>query len=224
MDNTTPHAAADYELEITRTVPFHGEMLSQAVEAALTARPSPRTWLDTGCGPGKLVELAKHRCSAEFALADPSQEMLAIAQRRHADVPSERFFRIPSQELPAGARYDVLTAVQCHHYGDRAARQRAVSRCFECTADGGAFVVFENVLAETEAGQAMVRLRWASWLRAQGHTEEGARALIARESKNYFPIRVTEHLELLTGVGFSVVELIWRSYAQAGFVCTKRNR
>src|SRR5262249_54847960 len=100
MDNTTPHAASDYEREITRTVPFHAEFLAQAIETALVARPSPRRWLDTGCGPGKLAELARARCSAQFTLADPSREMLDIARARHAGMPAECFLDVASQELP----------------------------------------------------------------------------------------------------------------------------
>jgi tRNA (cmo5U34)-methyltransferase len=222
MDNTTPHPAADYEREVARTVPFHAEILAQAIEAALAGRPSPHSWLDTGCGPGKLVELARARCSTQFTLADPSREMLDIARARHADLPSERFLQVASEQLPDGAPLDVVTSVQCHHYGDMAARERSVSRCFERLAPGGVLVVFENVRAETDAGQDMVRQRWGIWLRKQGHAEGEARALLAREGTKYFPIRVSEHLELLARVGFSVVELIWRSFAQAGFVCLKK--
>jgi tRNA (cmo5U34)-methyltransferase len=222
MDNTTPHAAADYEREIIRTVPFHTEILSQAIDAALLACPLPRRWLDTGCGPGKLAELARARCTAQFTFADPSQEMLAIARTRHTDVPSERFIAAPSEELPDTAPFDVITAVQCHHYLDKGARERAVTRCFERLATGGVFVVFENVRAETDRGQVIARAHWAAWLRTQGQDEERARALLAREGTKYFPIRVSEHLELLTRTGFFVVELIWRSYAQAGFLSVKR--
>jgi tRNA (cmo5U34)-methyltransferase len=222
MDNTTPHAAADYEREITRTVPFHGEILAQAIEATLVARPSPGRWLDTGCGPGKLAELARARCSAKFTLADPSREMLDIARAKHGDMPAERFLHVASHELPDVAPFDAITAVQCHHYCDRAGRERAVSRCLELLAPGGVFVVFENVRAETDAGQVMARERWGNWLRGRGHDEREVSAFLARENTKYFPIRVSEHLELLSRVGFAVVELIWRSFAQAGFVCLKR--
>src|SRR5579864_1430186 len=118
MDNTTPHAAADYEREITRTVPFHAEILAQAIEATLVARPSPGRWLDTGCGPGKLAELARARCGAKFTLADPSREMLDIARAKHGDMPAERFLHVASHELPDVAPFDAITAVQCHHYCD----------------------------------------------------------------------------------------------------------
>src|SRR5262249_43902390 len=98
-------------------------------------------------------------------------------------------------------------------------RERAVSRCFQLLAPGGVFVVFENVRAETDAGQVLVRERWGNWLRGQGHDESEVNTFLAREGTKYFPIRVSQHLELLTRLGFSAAHLIWRSYAQAGFVC-----
>jgi tRNA (cmo5U34)-methyltransferase len=221
MDNATQYAALDYEREVERTIPFHAELLVQAIEAALVASPSPSRWLDTGCGPGRLAQIARARCPAEFTFADPSPAMLAIAQARHADMPAERFLEVPSERLPDIAPVEVITAVLCHHYCDKAARERSVTRCFERLAPGGAFVTFENVRAETAAGQAMQRERWASWLRSQGRDEESVRSSLAREGTKFFPIRVSEHLALLAGAGFSIVEPIWRIYGQAGFLCIK---
>jgi tRNA (cmo5U34)-methyltransferase len=221
MDNTTAYAAVDYEREVERSIPFHAQILAQAIEVALAARPSPSRWLDTGCGPGQLVQTARRHCSAEFILADPSPAMLAIAKARHPDLPPERFLNVPSESLPDMAPVDVITAILCHHYVDEAARGRSVRRCFETLTPGGVFVTFENVRAETEAGYALQRERWARWLHEQGRDEEGVRAQLAREGTKFFPIRVTQHFALLAGAGFSVVELIWRSYGQAGFCCLK---
>jgi tRNA (cmo5U34)-methyltransferase len=221
MDNTTSYAAVDYEREVARTIPFHAELLLQAVDAALAACSSPTRWLDTGCGPGRLVEIARARCAAEFTFADPSGAMLAIARARHSDIPGERFLQVPSEELPPGVAFDVITAVQCHHYGDEAARERAVARCFESLAPGGVFATFENVRAETDAGHVIQGERWANWLRRHGRKEEAVLAQLAREGTKFFPIRVSQHLALFGRLGFAIVEPIWRSYSQAGFLCTK---
>ncbi|HZU84407.1 MAG TPA: class I SAM-dependent methyltransferase [Polyangiaceae bacterium] len=221
LDNTTAHAAADYESEVGRTIPFHALMLEQVVDVVLAACPAPSRWLDTGCGPSRLAQLARSRCAAEFLLADPSPAMLVLARARHADLPADRFLDTPSEDLPDVAPVQVITAVQCHHYGDRAARERAVRRCFALLAPGGVFVTFENVRAETDAGHALQRERWLRWLRDQGRDEASARAHLAREDTKFFPIRVSEHVALLGRAGFASVELVWRSYGQAGFCCVK---
>lgn len=217
-DNATAHAAEEYEREVTRTIPFHAELLATAIDVALAVHPSPARWLDTGAGPGALVARASLRAPAtEFFLADPSPAMLAIARARLPDVPASHFFEASSQELPEMPPLDVVTAVQCHHYGDAAARERAVVRCRERLSTKGALVVFENVRAETGEGHALQRSRWAAWQREQGRDEHTVERHLAREGAAFFPIRVSEHLALLSR-HFRVVELVWRAYGQAGFL------
>jgi tRNA (cmo5U34)-methyltransferase len=211
----------DYEREVQSTIPFHACILQEAVDAALSVRPSPARWLDTGCGPGRLAEMVAARCSAELTLADPSTAMLAIARARHPGIPAQRFLSMPSEALTAQSWFDVVTAIQCHHYGDTAARAKAVARCFDALVPGGVFVVFENVRAETDAWQAVARQRWAAWQRARGRDETAVVQHLAREGTKFFPIRVSEHLALLSRTGFATVEVLWRAYSQAGFVCIK---
>ena len=55
MDNTTAHKASEYSHEVGRTIPFHAEMLAQAIDVGLAVRPDARRWLDTGAGPGTLA-------------------------------------------------------------------------------------------------------------------------------------------------------------------------
>jgi len=220
-DNRSAHKAADYEAEVRRTIPFHGELLKLAVEVALGVHPAPTRWLDTGAGPGVLVEQARATCAGtEFWIADPSDAMRALAVAR-LGLPAERVLACGSADLPDVGPFDVITAVQCHHYGDMAAREQAVSRCRELLVPGGALVVFENVRAESERGQVLQRARWASWQRSQGRDEATVKAHLAREGTQFFPIRVSQHLGLFAHLGFETVELVWRAYGQAGFLAIK---
>jgi tRNA (cmo5U34)-methyltransferase len=218
-DNTTPYDSGTYEDEVRRTIPLHAEILSQAITTSLAVWPEPKRWLDTGCGPGRLVAIARGRSPhTDFFLADPSEAMLALARRHNADLPQGRFFLSPSEDLPRVPPFEVITAVQCHHYLLPASRERAVRKCHSLLVSGGALVVFENVRAETERGQELQRLRWAGWLRAQGRSVEAVIAHAAREGTQYFPLRPSEHVALLETVGFTTVETIWRAYGQAGFL------
>jgi tRNA (cmo5U34)-methyltransferase len=219
-DNSTPHAAATYEDEVRATIPFHATLLEQAIDVAFSAVPNPLRWLDTGCGPGRLVELAR-ACDPEtaFFLADPSQPMLDLARKRNHALVADRFVLAPSDALPDLAPFDVITAVQSHHYyPDQDGRERALLRCRALLREGGALVVFENVRADTEIGHAMQRRRWAAFQRAHGHDEATVNAHLAREGTKFFPLRIAEHVELLRKAGFGTVELTWRSYGQAGLL------
>lgn len=219
-DNASAHKAAEYEVEVRKTIPFHAEMLALAVEVGFAVRPAAKRWLDTGAGPGALGARVIERAPAiELTIADPSEAMLEIARAR---LPKARVLQCTSQELPADlAPLDVITAVQCHHYGDMEARMLAVSRCHELLAEGGALVVFENVRAESDAGHALQRARWAAWQRAQGRDDATVEKHLAREGAQFFPIRVSQHLGLFAHLGFATVELVFRAYGQAGFLAVK---
>jgi tRNA (cmo5U34)-methyltransferase len=219
-DNSTAHAASEYEAEVRRTIPFHDTLLDQAVDAALNVVPEPARWLDTGCGPGRLTAIARARAPrTAFWLADPAPAMLDLARARHAELGGDRFLLAPSEALPDAGPFDVITAVQCHHYyADPAGRESAVRRCRALLALGGALVVFENVHAETDRGHEMQRRRWAAFLHAEGRSREAVEAQLAREGTKFFPLRVSEHVALLERAGFTTVEVIWRAYGQAGFL------
>jgi tRNA (cmo5U34)-methyltransferase len=219
-DNSTPYAAKEYEAEVRRTIPFHSTIIEQAVDTALGAVPQPSRWLDTGCGTGRLAAAARARAPrTELWLADPSVAMLDLARAQNPDLPSERFLLATSEDLPDVGPFEVITAVQCHHYSaDPAVRERALRRCLALLDPGGALVVFENVRAESVAGHAVQRRRWATWQAAQGRSEDVIAFHLAREGTQFFPLRVSEHVALLERVGFTTVEVIWRAYGQAGLL------
>jgi SAM-dependent methyltransferase len=219
LDNTTAHKAEEYEAEVQKTIPFHGEILKTAIDVVLAAKPEVKRWLDTGCGPGKLVALAREKTRAEFVLADPSEAMLAIAKARHPELVA---WNRASADLPDGEAFDAITAVQCHHYADAATRMKSVERCRDRLASGGVLVVFENVRAETDAGHSIQRKRWMDYQRGQGRDEATIEKFVAREGTAYFPIRVSEHLELFARLGFANVEIVWRAYGQAGFFAQRK--
>jgi len=227
-DNTTSHAAADYERAVADVIPFHAVILEQVVDAALGAVPAPRRWLDTGCGPGRLVEIARARAlDASFVLADPSNAMLALARARHADLPAERFVAVPSHELPQIEPFDVITAVLCHHYyrdepshetPGPAGRAAALRRCRALLRPGGALVTVENVRAETDAGHVLQRRRWEAWQRGRGRSENTIAAHMVREGTQFFPLRPSTLRAVIEASGFEPVEMIWRAHGQAGFL------
>jgi tRNA (cmo5U34)-methyltransferase len=219
-DNTTAHAADDYAAEVKKTIPCHAQMIDLAIEIGFAAAPGATRWLDTGCGPGALVaEARRFAPDVAFFLADPSEAMLALARAKNPEIPAENFLAAPSHGLPALAPFDVITAVQSHHYYvDPSGRERALLRCFELLRPGGALLVFENVRAETDLGHALQRRRWAAFQHSQGRDQATVDLHLAREGTKFFPLRESEHLTLLQRVGFTTVETIWRAHSQAGFL------
>ncbi|MEW5803279.1 MAG: class I SAM-dependent methyltransferase [bacterium] len=116
---------------------------------------------------------------------------------------------------------DIITAIQCHHFLRPQQRQIATQVCFNLLARGGTYITFENVRPDSDQGLDIGIARWKRFQVSQGRAEEVVEAHGKRLDRDYFPITIGEHLSLLKECGFSVAELFWYSYMQAGFYAVK---
>jgi len=227
VDNSTPHEAAGYDAEILRTVPFYRLFHTETIDLVRTLAPDVSVWLDTGCGTGCLAEQALPLLPRViFLMADPAPAMLERARARLATFPPERvrFLGALATEDLTGAVPEppqVISAVQCHHYGGKAARKAATEVCFNLLGKGGLYVTFENIRPETERGIEIGLDRWLRFQAEAGRPTQKVEEHRARFDTSYLPITVAEHLELLRAVGFTVVEILWLSQMQAGFYAIK---
>lgn len=226
-DNSTPHSASDYDREVTRTIPFYRFFHSETIDLVRALNPDPALWLDTGCGTGYLPEHAlpvfPH---TRFLLADPARAMIEQARSRLAGAPVGRVYILgafSSEELPeiVSETPQVITAIQSHHYGGDAVRKRATEACFRLLDKGGVYVTFENIRPQTDKGTDIGLYRWCRFQRDEGRSKETVDAHRARFGKDYFPITIAQHLDLLKESGFSFAEIFWLSHLQAGFYAVK---
>lgn len=61
------------------------------------------------------------------------------------------------------------------------------------------FITFENARPFTAMGTTIGKGKWYDFLVSEGWTREEAEVLLSRFDKDYFPITVQEHLDLLRG-------------------------
>lgn len=220
-NNTTAHPAAEFDVKRLETIPFYDTFYEQAIDVVRSIGESPRKWLDTGCGTGNIHLHAKKQFpETEFTLADPARKMLEIARGKAGEGPS--FTLSDSQSLQyADDAFDVISAIQCHHYLDQAERKKAVGNCFRMLRPGGVFIVFENIRPLSEKTLPLALKRWQDCQIRCGKTAAEASQHMARFDHEFFPISILEHLRLLNETGFSAVEILWTSYLQAGFYALK---
>ncbi len=220
-DNATPHPAIAYDAGVRRTIPYY-DAIHEEVLSFIEALPErPRAWLDTGCGTGALVARALPRFpETRFVVADPSPAMLAVARQRLADPRVTVLPPCGTSDLPPG-RFDVVTAVQCHHYLDRRGRCAAVAVCFDRLRPGGIFVTSENVRPLSRTGLDLGLRYWARFQERTGKNPSEVAAQLARFDREYLPITLEEHLLLYREAGFVAVEVLWYSYLQAAFYAVK---
>ncbi|HUI39957.1 MAG TPA: class I SAM-dependent methyltransferase [Methanothrix sp.] len=216
-----------YDSEIRGILPHYDSFHQETINLVLSALPEPAAWLDTGCGTGTLVERAlKQFPTTRFVLADPSVEMLEVAMRKLSESDRVTFLNPAcTQELsPEGIGtecFDVITAIQSHHYLSKEERTRATRACCDLLNEGGIFVTFENVRPLTDRGTEIGKLRWKRHQLDSGREPQTVEGHLERFGRVFFPLTAEEHLSILREAGFSVVELLWYSCMQAGFYCIK---
>jgi tRNA (cmo5U34)-methyltransferase len=224
-DNASAHMSTSYDAQIRKTIPYYEFFHKETISLVQSIVRSPRLWLDTGCGTGNLVVKALDEFpNTRFLLADPSREMLAVARGKIGNTERVVFLApISTQELRSVVKdkFDVITAVQSHHYLSIDERRAATEACFELMNDDGVYVTFENVRPFTRRAIDIGKAKWAAYQVANGKSREDTYRHIDRFDKEYFPITIDDHLQLYRNCGFAVVELFWHSYMQAGFYCLK---
>jgi len=224
-NNKTPHRSSEYDIKVRKTIPFYESFHREIINLIKTINPDVRKWLDTGCGTGNLVEKAIAVFSGcKFVLTDPSDEMLSEAGKRlknHKNIEYLNPIKTENLNISNQKEYDVVTAIQVHHYLNRENRKKATCNCYKLLKDNGTYVVFENIKPENDSVLDFQLDRWMNFQLQEGRSRKDVSNHRKRFGVKYFPIRVSEHLELLGSIGFKIVEILWLSYLQAGFFCIK---
>jgi tRNA (cmo5U34)-methyltransferase len=226
-DNKTPYKASEYDKNVKKTIPFYERFHDETIDLVKTVKPEAKCWLDTGCGTGLLVWKAFLQFPRTFfILADPSKEMIVRARKRLRSVSPDRIRfidSVSSENLPENLNVhpDVITAIMCHHYLKPEQRRNAIKACFDSLVPCGLFITFENIYPDSEKHLEIGVQRWKGFQLSQGRSSEDVERHLGRFNKEYFPIRISEHIEMLTVCGFSTAELFWYSQMQAGFYAIK---
>ncbi len=220
-DNKSAYNSSIYDNKIVNVLPYYKEFHGQIIDLVNSMGLSSPDWLDTGCGTGTLARMVfEDREDARFTLCDPSENMLAGAKEKLQDR-DIRYLCASSQELAFESGFDVVTAVQSHHYLQPDERKIAVEKCYKALRPGGVFITFENIRMSTDESDAVMLNRWAKFLADHRNSAEEVQMQLDRRGVETFPITIEQHIRLLRECGFRSSDLLWTSYLQAGLWAVK---
>ena len=220
-DNKSAYNSSIYDEHIISVLPYYKEYHGQVIDLVRTCAIRSPKWLDSGCGTGTLAQRAREEFpDASFTLCDPSEKMLDEAKAKLGEE-GIHYLNIASGQLSFNSEFDIVTAIQCHHYLSPEERERAVQCCYNALRSSGIFVTFENIRMSTEESDAIALKRWEQFLNEHGNSPEDVRMHIERRGVEVFPITIEEHVRLLRECGFKSGNLLWASYLQAGFWAIK---
>lgn len=220
-DNTSAFCASKYDEEIRKTLPYYEDFYKQVVDIAKIQFDRPLTWLDVGCGTGKMAEAAFKALDIEnFLFCDSSEDMIKIVKERFAEEKS-KYVVSSFPELNESGPFDVITAIMVFHYFTKDERRRAIEKCYKSLRPDGIFITFENFAPHSEADKRLFLKRWRAYQLSQGRSAGNCDEHMGRYGNEYFPISITEHLDLLRQCGFERAEVLWVSNMQVGLLGIK---
>lgn len=220
-DNSTPLNANQYDNAISNTLPYYMDFFEQTFEVVEQFGYERLEWLDLGCGTGMLEKKAVKRFDdIHFVLVDPSSEMLHVAKKKlkNEDV---QYLNCSSDYIDFKDCFNVVTAIQSHHYMKEQERVKATENVFNALKEGGIYICFENVIPDDEYVKNFELERWGRYQIRHGKTESEAKEHNARCGVNYYPITVDMHKDILKKAGFKHIHVFWYSYMQMGIYAIK---
>lgn len=220
-DNASAFNVSNYDEKIKMTLPYYEDFYKQVIDVVKIQFDKPLRWLDVGCGTGKMAEAAFNNVNIDrFVFYDNSKQMIETAQKRFRNKNAD-FIALSAQELDRSDEFDIVTAIQVFHYLQREERTVAVRKCYNALRTNGMFITFENFAPFSEYGKALFLNRWRQYQLSQGKSAGECDNHINRYGKDYFPISISEHLEVLNNCGFKGVEILWVSNMQVGLLGIK---
>ena len=211
-----------YDKDILNTIPYYDEVYYQIADV-ISAYFSDKaiSWLDVGCGTGKMAETALEQCNVEKMICtDNSSVMLQTAKQKIISSYVE-FLELPIEKINYESQFDVITSILVNHYLTYGERMIAARNCYNALKEKGVYITFENFAPCDEMIKKLYLKRWEKYQCSKGKSIKECKKHLNRYNTEYFPITIQEQIKIMKNCGFINAEIFWCSYMQVGILARK---
>lgn len=215
-------SAENYDRDILNTIPYYDEVYNQIADMVSIAFLNKAvSWLDVGCGTGKMAKVALEQCNVEKMICtDDSSAMLEAARQKISSSYVE-FLKIPIKEINYDLQFDVIISILINHYLAYEERLIAVKNCYNALKEEGIYITFENFAPCDGTMKKLYLKRWEKYQYSKGKSIKECEEHLSRYDIEYFPITIQEQIRILKMCGFRSIEIFWCSYMQVGILARK---
>lgn len=215
-------SAESYDRDILNTIPYYDEVYNQIADVVSVAFLNKAvSWLDVGCGTGKMAEVALEQCNVEKMICiDNSSAMLEVARQKIRSSYVE-FLKLPMEGIDYDSQFDVISSILVNHYLSYEERMIAVRDCYHVLKEEGIYITFENFAPCDETMKKLYLKRWEKYQYSKGKSIKECEEHLNRYGTEYFPITIQEQIGILKECRFRNIEIFWCSYMQVGILARK---
>lgn len=215
-------SAESYDRDILNTIPYYDEVYNQIADVVSVAFLNKTvSWLDVGCGTGKMAEVALEQCNVEKMICTDNSSAMLEAARQKISSSYVEFLKLPMEGIDYDSQFDVISSILVNHYLSYEERMIAVRNCYNALKKEGIYITFENFAPRDETTKKLYLKRWEKYQYSKGKSIKECEEHLSRYGTEYFPITIQEQIRILKECGFRNIEIFLCSYMQVGILARK---
>lgn len=211
------HEATEFDERIVKIIPWYKQMLSSLVGVLPFDAAAPIKIVDLGCGTGTVTYTVKQAFPhASVLCVDLAETMIELAQKKLAMFHDITFRCADFESVMFDEKYDaIVSSYALHHIEDDAGKQRMYKKIFDALVPGGVFYNVDCVCAPSAHLHEAYMAAWKVFMRQSLTDKEIDDEIIPRYYCEDRPATIMQHLMWLREVGFTDVDVIFKSYGGA---------
>lgn len=202
-----------YDNLIQKVIPFYYEMVQALVLAIPFEKTVQLEVCDLGCGTGTISKtVGDHFENAAITLVDMSAKMLELAAKKLTGFKNCTFIHADFYQFEFPKKYDaIVSSLALHHLVTDQDKIIFYEQIYEALKPNGVFINADVILGSNEQIQAQYMKKWFDFMAKKCTTEEMETCKMNYQKEDY-PASLINHINWLTKVGFTDVDVIWKYY------------